>query len=225
MPTTPCHALAAIAWVVCCLPASAAVGQQPGKGADPPAVTEEYTLEIDGKSVDVRAGEAATVEVAGKKVRAKITAKPDKLFRAGSVSFRVPKEYSLETEAEPDGTTMWTLDGDNGVLILVRFGAAQDPKEGVETMVDYLKGQYGEANVKTSPVSLKLGDRVQQGMRVSATVAGQRLVQDLFAWKSGGATYLLTVQETPQDDGSSVAELRRVRQLLADTFRSDASAK
>ena len=222
MPTAPCHALAAAAWVVCCLSASALTGQT-GKGAEPPAVTEEYTLEIDGKSVDVRDGETATVEVAGKKVRAKITPKPDKLFRAGAVSFRVPKQFSLETEAQPDGTTLWTLDGDNGVIILVRFPAATQPGDVIKTTVDALTTQYGKENAKVSPASIQLGGRSHQGTRVTATAVGETITQDNFAWRAGGTTYLLMVQETPQEDGSSPAEVRRVRQLLAETFRDDAS--
>lgn len=186
---------------------------------------DEYTLELDGKSVDVRAGEATTLEVGGKKVRAKVTAKPDKLFRGGGVSFRIPREYSLESDAEPDGTESWMLDGNNGVVHLARFRNAAAPKHVIRDTVEALTGQYGKANIKTSNASLNLGGRAHGGTRLNVQIVGQNLVQDVFAFEAGGVTFVLMVQETPQEDGSSEPELRRVRELLATTFRIDADRK
>jgi hypothetical protein len=200
----------------------------PLAAAEPPgpdnseALIEEYTLELDGKSIDVRAGQESIVDVGGKKVRAKLTAKPDKLFRAGGVSFRIPREYSLEIGKEPDGTQTWTFDGNNGIVHLARFPNAVPPKQVVRDAVNRLKAQYGETNVKTKDASLKLGGRVHPGTRLTVRIAGQTSTQDISAFETGGVTFVVMVQETPQEDGSSGAEVRRVRELLATTFQVDA---
>src|SRR5688572_9207076 len=195
----------------------------------------EYALELDGRSVDLLLDRETTLDLpGGQTVKAKLTAKPERLFRAGGVSFRYPRQHAFEVERDGD-TVTWTFDGNDNVLILTRHAAVElEPEQLRNAVVAGLVSQYGPENCKTSDASVSLGGSKHAATRVAASLAGARLVQDVVAWKSDAkvgngeaAVYVLIVQDSPPDeagDGAADAtsgETKRVLKLLDETFKPE----
>jgi hypothetical protein len=196
----------------------------PEQGDEEPPL--EFALELDGKSVDVQLDTPATAEVGGKQVEVRLTAKPDRLFRGGGISFRYPRQHGFEVERDPggDGTTTWTFDGNQNVVILLRNAEPVDPGELSRDIIETMSEQYGKENSRTEPTSIELGSRKVTGTRMDVRVAGERLVQEVFAWQARegeGPTYAMIIQDTPPEAGGTSEETRGVRELLARTFKHD----
>ena len=203
----------------------AAVG--PGGDADAGADEEpplEFSLEIAGKAVDVQLDRPATVEVDGKPVEIRLTAKPDRLFRGGGISFRYPRQHAFEVERDADsGVTTWTFDGNDSVLIFMEHGPAGDAEDLQQGIVDGLLEQYGRQNSRTAQASVRLGKMKLAGTRLDVTLAGESFTQDVFAWQSagGGRTYVLIVQDSPAEGGGVSRETAQMLELLATTFKAE----
>lgn len=180
----------------------------------------ELTIEIDGKAADVQLDRATTVEVNGKQVEIRLTAKPDRLFQGGGVSFRYPRQHAFAVERD-EGTTTWTFDGNENVLMLLHYALALDADELAREVADSMVAQYGEGNSRTRATSIDLAGRQRQGTRVEATVVGENVVQEVFSWQRGpdGPTYVLILQDSPPAAGGASDESRQVRDLLVQTFK------
>lgn len=178
----------------------------------------EYTLEIDGQSVEVRVGETSTVKINGKQVKLRLTPKATKLFREGGISFRYPSHHSFEVEKESSGLTTWTFDGNHNVIILMRQPVAIDAPALRKNLVDGMIEQYGRKNCKTSAVELATKGAKLKGTRLQAAVVGTLLAQDVYAWTAGDATFALIVQDSLNDDGTMTKESQEVIRLLESTL-------
>ena len=195
----------------------------------------EYVLELDGQKLDLLLDRETTLDLpGGKQATAKLTAKPDRLFRAGGVSFRYPRQHAFDVERDGD-TVTWTFDGNDNVLILTRHAAADiAPDELRKAVVEGLVSQYGPENCKTFDATVSLGGTKHPATRVAANLAGSSLVQDVVAWKPDAkpvngesAVYVLIVQDSPPDAGAAVAadstsaETKHVLKLLDETFKPE----
>jgi hypothetical protein len=188
----------------------------PAAGEEPPL---EFTLEIDGEQVPVALDQDVEIDVNGKPVRLKLTAKPDRLFRGVGVSFRYPRQHAFSVEPGEEGSTTWTFDGDDNVLVLVKIPAVAPPADVTRDMAQMMTEQFGRKNVKVGQSILSLAGKPMRGTRLTMTIGGQKHVSDLYAFNTADATFVLTVQDTPADDGTTSAETTRTRALLEETFR------
>jgi hypothetical protein len=191
-------------------PADAAAAQEPPL---------EFTLEIDGEQVPVALDRDVAVEVNGKPVRVKLTAKSDRLFHGVGVSFRYPRQHAFSVEPGDEGSTTWTFDGDDNTLILLKIPAVVPPGPVADEMAAFLTEKFGRENVKTGKSTLSVGGKRLGGTRLAVTLGGEKHVSDLYAFNTADATFVLTVQDTPADDGTTSAETARTRALLEKTFR------
>ena len=84
--------------------------------------------------------------------------------------------------------------------------------------MEQLREAYQDERVGTAEV--RLGGKALAARRLSFTATGTSMTQDLVPVATeNGPTLVLLIQTVPEDDGSESEETRRVRDLLAETFR------
>lgn len=178
-------------------------------------------VEIGDQRIETFAGETFTVEIAGTTVPVRITPKATKQFQNAGVSFEYPRAFSMELDKSNPGVRIWTLDGNDVVLMVQEYLVDGGLPSQAGEVAKYMVQAYGPENAKRKTVSIELGGKKLAGHRIEARIAGQRLTQELFDLPSKGRPRVLLVQDSPKDDGSPSDEMRRTRELLTRTFRID----
>lgn len=181
--------------------------------AEPPL---EFTIEVDGQSVDARAEEPAKVRVNGRDVTATVKVKPTKLLQTPEFSFRYPRQHAFAYESD-ESTTTWTLDGNDSVVILTRYAAKIPPADLAPALIKEIGGQLGE--VKQSPASIELFGKKVDGTRLAATLAGQKIVQAIYTFDVAGVSYSLVLQDSSGEETAG-AEPRAVAELLTQSAKA-----
>ncbi len=155
----------------------------------------EFTLEIDGKSIDLVAGEDAAIDIGGRKLPIKLVPKPDRLFTTDGISFRFPREFNYAIDRETPAITIHTFSGDDTVLIFQQSNLLLDLERYRKQLIDELVTQLGR-KTKVEPVKILLGGKEFNGTRVMAVFAGQSIRQDIYTFMTGGKPSSLFIQVT-----------------------------
>jgi len=193
--------------------ASVSVAQGKAADAPPPLVME---LEVDGKSVPVEPNRTFEVEINGRKVPVRLKVLPHRVFDREGVRFQYPADHGWEVDRGESAVTIYTLDGNNTVIMLMKYNVPIEEGKARQRMADGLLAQYGK-NAKQSPLTLKLGEITATGTRVDAKIVGESMRQDIYSFKHRDSTWLLMIQDTP-NDGEPSAETRAVVEMLQKTF-------
>lgn len=187
-----------------------------GDKQEPPA---EYVLEVNGKSLPVSTGKSFEVDVDAGKARMKLSIKPYRTFNKVGVQFQYPVGYSFEADNTDPNVTIWSMSGNSSLLMLQKFAKVSSIFM-LNQLASGLAAEYERKNVKISPTSILLGGRKTPGKRLFITVAGQKLVQEVFAFSTSTSTFALIVQDSPTESGKETPEVKRLKQLLATSFKS-----
>ena len=147
-----------------------------------------------------------------------LRADPTRVFDRGAFRFRYPREFVFEFDADESADT-WTLSG-NDAKILVHRVRLRDPGT---LLADSVKGSVDGwspdgTKVTIAPVALRLGTREVGGLRVEGRVLSARMRQDSALFQTGGATWILTAQDSLGEDGSSSRDASVIEDLLRTTF-------
>jgi hypothetical protein len=134
------------------------------------------------------------------------------------VRFQYPTQYSFEADNSDPNVTIWTISGNNSALMLNRF-AKVESSTALQAVVAEITAGYGQSNVKTTPTAMTLGMRKVGGQRLNVVLAGQKLVQEVFAFSNSKSTFVLIVQDTPQDNGKQTVETTQLKKLLTTSLR------
>jgi len=177
----------------------------------------EFTLEIDGKSVDIAAGEKTTVNVGGKDVAVKLVPKPDRLFKTDGISFRFPREFNYAVDRETPEVAIHTFTGDDTTLMVQRMNQVMDVKAFQKLLIDGLVQQFGE-KTRVEPIKITLGGKEYSGTRLLVVAAGQSIRQDVYTFTTGGKPCALFIQVSG-DKGDQGAETKATVQLLDKTLK------
>ncbi|HEV2294837.1 MAG TPA: hypothetical protein VGR35_13360 [Tepidisphaeraceae bacterium] len=183
--------------------------------AEPPLRIE---VEIGGKTVAAEPGKRVEVEVEGKKISLRINVLPHRQFDRAGVRFLYPASCSWEVDRDEPGVTIYTMDGNDSVLMLMKYDVPLTPEQAVDAMLSGLTDTYDKANVKRLPTTLNTENRTLKGTRLAINLAGERLHQDIFGLKAGGATLLLMLQDSVGEDGKPTTEMQEMRELLTKTL-------
>ena len=173
-----------------------------------------YTLRINGKEIRLEPGKE--IQVDGEFKDPKVSLVPDKFrkFSGAGVSFNYPSHFAFAMDAEEEGVTIWTLDGNNVVIMLQAYDAVMSPKE----LGEVLKSTYGPTT-KVEGVSHTFEDKKYSGVRVSAIMAGASLTQDLIALPSPEGSRILLLQGLDEKDAASKEEAKAVLKFLDETLK------
>ena len=190
---------------------------------EPPA---EFVLETPGGPVEVVAGRPFDLTVAGQTVRATLRPADTKKLDVGDLSFRYPTNMAFEYEAGDAPALWWFLDGNDALIMLQKLGPDADEKAAVKATADASEAMF-EGRVKRKPAApLRLGDARVAGTRLEIEAAkGVTSLQDIYGIRANGVAYVLMLQDSPDDPADMTADMRRVRQLLADTWKAADDAR
>lgn len=178
--------------------------------AEPPTRLE---VEIGGQRFSVDAGQRLDVEIAGKPTHLRISELPWKQFSESGLRFEYPQHFPWEFEAP--GT--WTLDGNSAVIIVVHAddGDASSPVEALEQMRRDLNKKQ-KSDIK--PVALETAQGTLKGAALISRIASTQLRTEAYFLEGKKASFLLMLQDSLADDGSSSAEFIDMRKRLVDTL-------
>lgn len=142
---------------------------------------------------------------------------PLRTFRRAGISFRYPREYVFEADQESPVVTIWTLSGNDVLIMVMRYASLTDHEELRRSTVEAIEEQYGGGTTST-PVSFTAGGKVLPGTRVTVRVADVPLVQEVYSFVSDGKAFLLMLQDSPDDPGTPTREYGDVVEILASTL-------
>jgi hypothetical protein len=173
-----------------------------------------YTLRLNNETVRLVPGK--DVQVQGRFENPTVTLVPDKerLFTHGQVAFKYPSHFAFEADFSTEGIKMWTLDGNNAVIMIHQYeSVAMTPK----SFSEQLKKIYGE-KTKLENKTYTFNRQKYSGVRVHATLAQQKIIQDVLALPTKKGSRLLILQDNATEDGVS-DESKRVLKLLDETLK------
>ena len=159
------------------------------------SMNEGDTLNVDGKAIVVRLSEYTT-------------------FNYGALRFDYPKNFAFKFE-EDYSYKLWTLDGNDFVIMYFEFSAKVD----VEPIIDGLVKKFGKKNCKLEDRKIKIGAVDLQGTRINVSLVETKLSQDVYLVKTNDyKSHIVIFQDTKKDDGSDSVEAIRVMNILNKTF-------
>ena len=184
---------------------------------EPPA---EFVLETPAGPVEVVADAPFDLTVAGQTVRATLRPADTKRLDVGDVSFRYPADMSFVYDGSDPRVFCWTLDGPKAGLTLIGHrNPLTLPSAAADLTFGALMNQFGDAARREGDSSLRLGGRQVTGQRLIVTLAGTRIVQEVYGVAAGEGAYVLILQDAPGEDGEPTAEMKSLRLRLDETWR------
>jgi hypothetical protein len=189
---------------ILCATATAADKKEPTNG-EPPL---EYMLNIDGQDVAITAGQTVKTKVGDREVQLRLTPSPERILKLPGLSLRYPANYTYESDQSNKDAPQWTLHGRHAVVIFTRVKAVAVIQPAVEQTINDLTSQFGEKNVKRSEAQFNIAGKATKVAKIDFVVVSQKLRQYVFGLSAGGGTYLMILQETPNEDGSSDDETK-----------------
>lgn len=177
---------------------------------EPPA---RLALEIGGSTVEVDAGQRFDVVVDGKKQAARITELPTRRFDQAGIRF----EYARHFGWEHDPPDMWTLDGNNAVLILTRAerGDGSTAKDLLDGIAESLGSKRSAAYRK---VVLDTRHGRIEGLESTVDASGFDIRNEAYVLERGDVFALLILQDSSDGDAADAIEFKDMRKRLTLTL-------
>lgn len=178
--------------------------------AEPPTQLE---VEIGGQRFAMDAGQSRDVEINGKLTRLRVSELPWKQFSESGLRFEYPRHFPWEFEAP--GT--WTLDGNSALIIVVHAddGDASSPIEALEQMHSEL-GKKQKPTFETISLATRHGS--VKGSAATWRIASTQLRTEAYFLEGKDTSFLLMLQDSLADDGSSSAEFIDMRSRLVESL-------
>jgi hypothetical protein len=200
-----------------CAPLAAGAGDGPNPDQEPPQI---FYLEVDGKKVPIELDKPFPTESLKGSKSVILRVEPFRVFRYGGLTFQYPREYNFEADHSTPGLGLWTLSGNDCVIMVQRFEGNADPEEMRRLVVDQLAAKYEGAKKKQGETTLKLKDTILKGIRLEVEFAESTFHQDSYALPAGkNDSVVLMIQDSVQDDGKPSADRVRAEKLLSETLR------
>jgi hypothetical protein len=179
----------------------------------------QFELDVNGKTHSIQAQRPLEIEVGGQKVRLQLKPLPYRVFDHQKIRFQYPAFFGWEVDDSDSDVTIYTLDGNDTVLILMRYGELQDVGEIKESLVGTMVAQYGgKQRARQSAASINLAGKKIEGVRLDIRVVGEKLRQDIFVFEGPNGVVGLIVQDSPTDRGETTEETKQAVQMLEKTF-------
>ncbi len=177
-----------------------------------------FRLRVAGESVDVTAGESFDLVIDGQTHAAKLSVLPTRRFELDEFRFDYPRHMSFEHE-KTSGMRMWTLDGNDTVLMLFAYPIRLAGGDLARKYFDELPDQFDPRELDDP--TIELDDRMITGKAVEMNLAGFAMTNEAFEIHRGERyAYLLILQDTlDENSGEHSEEWRRLRAELEKSFR------
>ena len=178
---------------------------------EPPVL---YTLQIGDKKVRLGENKPAKVEGSFANPEVKLIPDNERHFTYGGLSFKYPKYFAFEADFTTEGLKIWTLDGNDFVIIVQSYEEKMTGADVVKEMVQ----MYG-ANTKKKEITYKFNKQNLKGTRLVVKFAQITLYQDVLEVPTKKGSRILILQDLPLEEKISDKESKNVLSLLSETFK------
>jgi hypothetical protein len=193
------------------------LGVAAARGADesrePPLL---FSVSVGPAMVSVTEGE--TVPVAGSFKDPPVTVRPEahRVFPYGGISFRYPRTFTFEADLDDPDIRSWTLSGNDFKVIYFVFSVPVTP----EGQTKETCKSYGNCRFLDRSANLKLAGVTLTGVRVEATIQGNRMTHEAYQVPTKGkGSRLLVFQDWPGDGEPRSREGAEALRMLISSFR------
>lgn len=177
----------------------------------------EFRLLRGEQATPVRLDEPFQLQTEAGPIELVLVVDPLRTFRRDGISFKYPREYVFEADMENPRATVWTLSGNDALLMLTRYPDLMDPEELRDTTAESIQEDYGEDSDVMS-VSCTVGSKELSGRRVTMRIGDVLLIQDVYAFNSEEKSYLFILQDSPDDLDTPTEEFSELLDLLSSTM-------
>lgn len=178
-----------------CLNALVASAKEDGT-IEPPA---QYVLKIAGEEFPIRLNEQMQLTIGTKGHNVLLTVKPTRIFNYGNVYFEYPHFYTFEADLEDPNIQMWTLSGNDAKIMIHRYRIVLTHQKFRNIMVE----QYGRNNCKVEKCQIKINNKIIEGSKIYASIAGSIISQEIYSFRTNFGTTVLILQDGLSDDERS----------------------
>jgi hypothetical protein len=164
-----------------------------------------------GKRVAVELDKPFDTAALGK--RATLKVEPTRHFAYAGVEFDYPREYTFEASLDSPAFSQWTLSGNDCKVMVQRHRGKKNAESHLKAVVEAIRKAYASKSTE-APVKLELGARTLNGTRLDVDLASTRMVQELYAVRSGPDVIIFIVQDSPLDSGQPSKDRQRTEALI-----------
>lgn len=182
----------------------------------------KLTLLIGDRSVPLELDKPQKLEGEFRNPVVRVKAAPTRTFSYGGIAFDYPSSFTWEADIEGPNYRNWTMSGNDSKIMYFVLQAPFTPQLYAEGVAE----EFGEGNSKITPIRREFGGRRFEGQRVTANIAGSKIIQDALAIPApNGQWRLLVLQDVAPEVTPKLTEPRSVLRLLTETFDVKRSAR
>ena len=204
-------------WLAAAICAPVAIGAAPraaDEDREPPSL---YTVRVGKTDVPIRLDQPVEVELNGVKTRLELRVKPYRVLDVGTVRFRYPRAMAFEVQAIDGSSKLWTLDGNDAVVMLQRTPSS-DVNAARDAVTDEMIARWGKHLASRTPHDVTLADRTINGECFRIVVAEQTIEQSVYTFGAKGDVFTLILQDSLTDAGKRTPEATRTFRMVCDSF-------
>jgi hypothetical protein len=184
----------------------------------------QLSLDDGNKTIPIEIDKPFQLEPLQAKSPLTLRIKPFRTFMIPGVSFPYQKHYTFKVEDKAECTS-WQLTGTPSLIMLFRFKKSLDQNIMFSAMVAGMMAQYKKENVKSSEATIELGGHKLSGQMLTINLAGQTLIQELYAFTVKETVFIIMIMDKPGKDGQPSEEGVRQKKLLKEGFRLEEEKK
>ncbi|MDI3286149.1 hypothetical protein [Polyangium sp. 15x6] len=189
-------------------------------GPDVTSPGDQFELSIGGKVYSVADGKPFEVQLGGERFEATIRSKQVLQYQANGISFRYPKEMTLEEERSTGVSNITVEAADSTFLMLQVYSVDVDPKALSQSLVDGIEKEMRSRGGQFHPdsgttVTRRLRGENVEGTRLEFTLAKESMRTEIFVLRKNKLTISVLIQRS--DDDAIMAE-RRFK-VITDSLR------
>lgn len=179
---------------------------------EPPII---YTLQVGDEKIRTTANNEVKLQGVFENPTMKIVPDEQRLFNYAGISFQYPKYFSFEADFTEEGVKIWSLDGNDNVIMVQHFPDQEiSLNELVQSTLDIVGRQ-----TKTQKVNYTFNNHKLEGTRLLINIAGITIYQDVCKLPSKGGARFLIIQDMPASEKVSDKEVKQLKKLLSDSLK------
>ncbi|MDC0741025.1 hypothetical protein [Polyangium mundeleinium] len=189
-------------------------------GPDVASPGDQFELLIGGKVYSVADGKPFEVQIGGERIEATIRSKQVLHYEGNGVSFRYPKEMTLEEERSTGVSSITVEAADSTFLMIQIYTVDVDPATLRQSLVDGIEkemrsrgGQFHPGSGST--VHRRLRGENAEGTRLEFTLAKESMQTEIYVLRKNKLIISVLIQRS--DDDAIMAE-RRFK-VITDSLR------
>ncbi|MDI1444930.1 hypothetical protein [Polyangium sp. 6x1] len=180
-------------------------------GPDVSSPGDQFELSIGGKVYSVADGKPFEVQLGGERFEATVRSKQVLHYQGNGISFRYPKEMTLEDDRSTGVSSVTVEAADSTFLMIQIYSIDVDPDTLSQSLVDGIEkemrsrgGQFHPGSGTT--VTRRLRGENVEGTRLEFTLAKESVRTEVYVLRKGKHTISVLIQRS--DDDAILAERR-----------------